>query len=322
MEKKKIVKVLAIVGALLAVLLLVAYVVAGLQGSFFGAGTLVSDAPSVGFAQSAGIDRTLDMASSKQSYNGAPSFIAPVPPNQGSEGSIKERVQTRVIRNASLSIYVENVSKSIAELEKLAAGLGGFVQSSSIWEVRTSVRNGSASMRIPESKFTEAVEGAKSLAIQIESEQTNSQDVTAEYVDLKARLGAAEAEEMQYLQILQRAYQISDVLQVTQQLGNVRSRIESLKGQIQLMENQTDYSTVTVSLKEEVPLSPIVAKWRPLQHVVDAWRTLVATLKGLVSVLIWLVVYIVPLAILVYAVWRAIKAVRRRMMREVSAQAK
>lgn len=236
-------------------------------------------------------------------------FPVPYPVPQG---DLAERSKPRVVRNANFSLVVKSAGEAVERLEGLAQRFGGFVQSSSLWEVRPGVRNGSLTIRLPEKHFTPALAEVRRLGLSVESEQVSGQDVTAQYIDLKARLKVAEAEEAQYLDILKRADKIPDVLQVTHQLSAVRSRIESLKGQIQLLENQSDFSTINVNLREDVPLPAIIQKWRPLRQVVKAWQALLATLKGLVNVLIWLAVYIMPLALVVFAVWRLIRALRRR----------
>ena len=93
---------------------------------------------------------------------------------------------------------------------------------------------------------------------------TTSTDVTAQYVDLQARINALEASRQQYLTIMAQASSIGDILAVQSQLDTLQSQIEQLQGQLNLLSDETTYATLTVSLSEagHTPPPPVV---RPIR---------------------------------------------------------
>jgi hypothetical protein len=100
---------------------------------------------------------------------------------------------------------------------------------------------------------------AKSLAAEVLRETINSRDVTEEYTDISSQLRNLEATEAQYLLILTAAEDVEDVLAVQARLRTVRGEIELLRGRMNLLNDQIDFSTVTVVLHAPSDLSTEIA---------------------------------------------------------------
>lgn len=200
----------------------------------------------------------------------------------------------QIIRTANINLLVDNTQVALTKLEHLALQLKGYVQNSSISGYESGTRNGTTVLAIPDESFLDALTKIKILGTQVESEQISREDVTANYTDLKTRLRVAEAEETQYLQILKQAKAVADIVKVTDSLSNVRETIESIKGQIQLLDRQINYATITVYVREQ-SIAPITSEWQPLQNVIEAGRALFLTFKWLAVAGIWLIIYTLPL---------------------------
>jgi len=110
-------------------------------------------------------------------------------------------------------------------------------------------RRGWISIRVPDGKFEQALAELRDLSVRVESESTDSQDVTEEYVDLQSRLKNAQATENQYLALLQKAENVEDILRIYERLSQVRSEIEQLKGRIQYLENTSSMSLISTRLE-------------------------------------------------------------------------
>ncbi len=78
--------------------------------------------------------------------------------------------------------------------------------------------------------------------------------MTEEYTDLEARIRAKRALEEQLMEIMRQTRTIADALQVQQQLGQVRTEIEQLEGRRRLLENQSELSTIIVTLQTPAAL--------------------------------------------------------------------
>jgi hypothetical protein len=174
-------------------------------------------------------------------------------PSDENEGSIAspEMSGPMIEQNVTLHIVPTNFDDASAALEKLATANGGYVANLSASAQTGSARDVNVELRIPAKQAPAFVDAARKLGKVVEETRT-TEEVTAEYVDLQARLKAAKAAEQRLVELLgNRTGKLSDVLQVERELTRVRSEIESMQGQANVMLHQVAYATVKVELSEE-----------------------------------------------------------------------
>jgi hypothetical protein len=157
---------------------------------------------------------------------------------------------------------------------------------------------------VPSDKFDEAIDRISKLGT-VQNEHISGQDVSAQYVDLQARLANEEAQRDAMLVLLKRAQSISDIITIQTQLGQITQQIEELKGQIQYLDHNTAFSTISVSIVEAgVPAGqPAQDSWGFVTALSDAAHNFVTTINYIVSGL----GAIGPVLILLgvgYLVWR------------------
>jgi len=154
-------------------------------------------------------------------------------------------------------------------------------------------RRGWISIRVPDGKFEQALAELRDLSVRVESESTDSQDVTEEYVDLQSRLKNAQATENQYLALLQKAENVEDILRIYERLSQVRSEIEQLKGRIQYLENTSSMSLISTRLEPETTAKPLVrAGWNIVETFKSALRGIVIAGQVIGTIAIWLLIFI------------------------------
>jgi hypothetical protein len=245
---------------------------------------------------------------------------APLAPEEGGRGTYDEAdfttanggTERMIVRTGDMSLIVTDVSVARDEIVALATRLGGYVVSSYISGTAENIR-GSIAIRVPDEEFDNALSELRALAVRVDSEQTNSQDVTEEYIDLQARLSNAEATEKQYLALLEKANDVEDILKIYDKLSQVRSEIEQLKGQIQYLERTTSMSYIGIDLRPEASTKPLASVWSALEVLKSAVRGLVSTAQVVASIAIWLLIFI-PLwgTVLGIIIWR----IRRKRQRK------
>jgi hypothetical protein len=159
----------------------------------------------------------------------------------------------RIEQTGSLDLTVPRgaLSSTVTKLTTLASTYGGFVANAQTQTSGSAGGTPSATMtlQIPVADFTAVLTQAKSLG-QTTALTTKATDVTAQYVDLQEQITALEASRQQYLTIMAKATSIGDVLAVQAQLDTLQSQIQQLQGQLGVLQSETDYSTLTVSLSE------------------------------------------------------------------------
>ncbi len=231
-----------------------------------------------------------------------------------------------VIRNADLKIVVEDPVSALDKITRMAEEMGGFVVQSNLYKTQTDegveIPEASVTIRVPAERLNDALTQIKDLVkdknTDILSENVSGQDVTKEYTDLKSRLTNLENAEKQLQRIMEEATKTEDVLAVYNQLVSVREQIEVLKGQIQYYEESAALSMISVTLRASAAIKPLtIGKWQPVGVARDALQATLNTLKFLANAVIWLVLYLVPVAVvIILPVWLIIRGLRRLLRRK------
>ncbi len=218
--------------------------------------------------------------------------MEPAPDVDYNAGTLPSTEERMIVRTGEMSLVVEEVSQASEEIAQLAASLGGYVVSSSISGEDEDER-GWISIRVPDDNFELALAELRDLAVRVESERTDSQDVTEEYIDLESRLKNAEATEQQYLALLEKAEDVEDILSIYDYLSRVRQEIEQIKGRMQYLERTSSMSLISVELEPETTAQPLVrVGWSALEVLKAAARGLVTAGQVLATIAIWLLIFI------------------------------
>src|SRR5881628_2679973 len=199
-------------------------------------------------------------------------------------------------RNLILTAKIDMRSKdpwaTSDRAQAIPTGLGGDVLNLS-QSGNADTRSASLTIRVPSSRFGDALQALKSLDGEIQTSGVSAQDVTDQFIDLQARLTAKQAEEQRYIAILNRANTIDEILKVDASLGSVRTQIEQLTAQINSIKQRTDFSTISMSIStlSALPGDTTTKAWDPAKTVGRALAALGAMLQVFADVVIWLVVF-------------------------------
>lgn len=209
-----------------------------------------------------------------------------------------------VIKNADLTVVVSDPSGSMDAIARMAEEMGGFVVSANLYHVEMEgglrVPHASISIRVPAEHLNEALDRIKGESDQDPlSESISSQDVTSEYVDLQSRLGNLEAAEAQLQEIMDDAVKTEDVLSVYNELVRVRGEIEIIKGRMQYLEQSAALSAIHTELIPDEAVQPLtIGGWQPAGVVKSAVQALINGLKFLANLGIWILVFVLPIALI------------------------
>jgi|GEM_PF-1608781 len=212
-----------------------------------------------------------------------------------------------IIKTADLSVQVRDFQQTNDQAVSIARSVGGYVTDTSAESDRGVPTSGSLSMRVPVSAFERTLNRLAKLG-RVTSRSISGEDVTGESVDLDSRLRNLRAEERQYLDIMNRAKRIPDVVTVTNELSRVRGEIEEAQGRLKYLKSAAAMSTINLTIGEK-------AKTQPRKSSIEstfgnAIASLGGTLSALASLAIWLLVYspfwALPIALWLYARKRGI----------------
>jgi hypothetical protein len=227
----------------------------------------------------------------------------------GALGAVGEipMVGPHIVKTASLDLLVgKGGFEEAFERAQLVAGrYGGFVVSSSSRGTR--VRSGSLVLRVPNESFERALADLRDLG-RVEGESVSGEDVSAQFVDLEARLRTWEAQETVLLRLMDRATSVEDTLRIQRELQDVQLRIEQIRGQLRVLRDRTELATITVSIREPgaVIRREIAARERR-PDLGEAWARAVDGFLGVVFVVVVGLGYLVPVGAVGAATWFALR---------------
>jgi len=207
-----------------------------------------------------------------------------------------------VVQTAELTIVVKDVKTRVTDLDQMATAMGGYLVSVNIGQTYapdgTQEPDAQIVIRVPANQLDTALNQIKKDAVDVQNETRTGQDITSQYVDLQSRLTAKEAAADQLTKIMESATKTQDVLDVYQQLQQVDSDIEVLKGQIQYDQEAAQLSAITVHIVAEATIKPIqVGGWKPQGTARDAIQNLIYFWQGFVDFLINFFLLILPILI-------------------------
>ena len=165
------------------------------------------------------------------------------------EGSQNETLDSRkLIKEIDLSVETKDYDNYIASIRNSVSENGGYIENSNESSY-SKLRSFDAVIRITVGKadgFTKSA--SENVAVSRKSE--NVEDVTERYVDVQARIKVYKAEEESLIELLKKASSVEELLSVKERLADIRAQIESYTAQLKSLENQTDYSTITLTVEE------------------------------------------------------------------------
>ena len=213
----------------------------------------------------------------------------------------------RVVKTADLRLEVGrgDFAEVVDRVQAVAEGNGGFVVTSSTSSFEEGRAAGEVTVRVPAAAF-DATRRALADLGELESEQVGGEDVSSQLVDLGARLRSLRAEEQVLNDLLGRAANVGEVLQVRDRLVGVRTEIEQLAAREAALDDAASFSTVRVSLFEPggaaLPEGDLARSW---ERAVDGAESVIG---GMIVVVGWTA----PVAVLAGIVWLALRARPRR----------
>ena len=191
-------------------------------------------------------------------------------------------------------------------------------------------------MGVPVDEFERALNRLRDLSVRVLDESASGEDVTDQYVDLQSELQNLEATRARIQEFLKDAKTVDEALRINQELANIESQIEQIKGRMNYLADRSSFSTITVNFEPELPvLTPVptatitptstpvptatLAPWKPGETFGEAKKSVTVAYRGIFDFLIWLFVVILPIvlppALVIWGIW---KWLNRKSVKAVS----
>jgi hypothetical protein len=253
-----------------------------------------------------------EAASREQSTGAAPEAAPAASP----AGKGAPAISRKLIRTVNLQLEVRDTEEAARKVQALVTRLGGYVGSSD-GQRRGELMYYTMTVRVPVEHLDQALAAIRALAVRVDREHQQVEDVTDQYIDLDARMRTLEATEAELQALLaesrQRARKVDEIMAVYRQLIEIRSQIEQIRTQLSSYEKLAAFSTINLELVPAEAAKPLAGdEWRPGERVRASARMLVGFLRWLVDTAIFVLVVLLPVGLVVLAVVLAVRWLLRR----------
>lgn len=224
----------------------------------------------------------------------------------------------KIIKNADVTLWVEDVESTADAVADVAAKYEGFVSSSQLGNngyvpypyasggTASEIDSGWMQIRVPADKLEAALADISGLG-DVRSTSTSAGDVTTQYVDMAARLDNFKASEARMRELLAQSETVADTIAIESELSRLRSEIDSLEGQLRYLDEQVDMSGISVNISKVPSPGSVFDNFSLSELFTNA-------LRGALKVVEWIItvaVALVPVALVVWIVVLIVRAIRR-----------
>ena len=186
----------------------------------------------------------------------------------------------KIIYSADATVETTEFESCIAALEQLLSANGGFVESSSVngsnyydsARGKVSRRTASYTLRIPSAKFGGMMDALSTLG-NVPYTHMYTENVTAQYYDVEARMKAYQKQEERLMEMMELAETVEDIITIEDKLTDVRYRIDSLQSSLNNWDRRVSYSTLSLTVQEVQVYTPeTVTKITYGQRLANAFK--------------------------------------------------
>ena len=232
--------------------------------------------------------------------------IGAVPADQGD--------LTKIIRDGRIGIVIADgsFSKGVAGVTQIARRNGGFVLESSSRDERS----GALTLRIPAKRFDDTMLALRALSGELDGEvefqDITGQDVTAEFIDLGARLEILQDRRELLRDIQAEATSSSEILRLAALIDDVTLQIENIQGRLNFLKDQVAEATINVEVRERDVEREDPGPETENPSIADSFELAVQGFLRIVGAIVIGLGYLIPLGVIALLVWGVFTLVRRR----------
>lgn len=193
------------------------------------------------------------------------------------------QVDRAIIRTGTVELRVEDHDAARSAIAARAQSLGGYVAGSGSTRHTRDNRSwttGYVVVRVPSGRFSDVLSHARDRG-RVMDEETQTEDVTDELVDLDARLTNLEERRDRLRSFYNRANSTRELLRIEEELSSVQSEIEQLEAEKRALEDRVAFATLRVELNEPKPDVTPEEEETAGASLVSAFLASVAALGGL-----------------------------------------
>ena len=218
-----------------------------------------------------------------------------------------------IVRNADMGIRVDDVRASVGGITAITKSVQGRVSNESVDASGGGAESASMTLRIPAASLDDSLARIGALGT-VTSLYINTEDVTAQGIDLDARIAALQTSVTRLQELLAQSKSTGDLLAIEKELSARQAELDSLVAQRKALSESVALSTVTVQIS---PTSVASESLPPgfVAGVESGWNALRTAAAVLITVVGFLLPFALTLIVIGIPVLVVVRVVRRRRRR-------
>lgn len=217
-------------------------------------------------------------------------------------------IDKKIIKDARIGVEVDDFYAYRQRIDSLVISLNAYISNDNLDKNDYSI-NSNLTIRIPSQGFDHLVNNLEKGTEKLLYKNISARDVTEEFIDIEARLSTKKEVEKRYIQLLSKARNVKEIIDVEEKLRVLREEIEAKEGRLNYLKKQVSYSTVYLQITQKLDYKYEPSKdqnfiQRLIKSLDKGW-------KGFVSFIIFLF-RIWPVIIIGVAIFFYIRKIRRK----------
>jgi len=177
--------------------------------------------------------------------------VTPLTPQKTNVKSEVNTIERKFIKNGRVVFKTDSISNTKALITQLVKEHKGYISSENVSKDYKRV-NQYLTLRIPADQFDSFLNELSKGVKEYDEKSVNISDVTERFYDLTSRLKNKRQLEKRYLQILNKAKTVKEILDVEREIGKLREDIESAEGRLKYLSSQISLSTLNITFYKEI----------------------------------------------------------------------
>lgn len=226
-----------------------------------------------------------------------------------SEKSKVQVAKQKIIKNGNLRIKTKDFKGSKKSIDNLVKLYGGFYETEELDKNEERIQFYLV-VRVSPKKFEKLIQGLENGKDEIQFKKVNANNVTEEFLDIETRLVNKRKYLKRYQELLSKAKNVNEVLNIEENIRQLMEEIESKEGRLKYLNDQVDLSTIQITLFKELPVKQEVVYEVPfLTRVKNA---LTSGWDSIVNFMLWSVSKWPMIFIISVTAWWARKQWKKR----------
>lgn len=225
-----------------------------------------------------------------------------------SDSSYYQEESRIVVQTGSLSLQVKEgtLEEKVTAVRDVVSDVHGTYSALSSYYEVDSQNIYYLRVKVPRAKFNEFVAKLKSIG-EIKSMDIPLEDVTEQYTDPNIHISNLEAELSRLNALYEKAENVEDILAIEREITRVQTTLDIYKQQKLDLERHSSMSTILVSVYEEKP----IIKTSLFLLLEQLFTIFFGAFSFAMMFLVGALGFLLPLLIVVWAMWRIWKALKK-----------